>query len=730
MIELPPTTIMNELHVELENCYGIKKLDHTFDFSKGCTSYAVYAANGSMKSSFAGVFRDIAEGKTSMDNIFPTRVSVREVKDETGATLPSGSVLAIRPYNAAFGESTKTATLLVDNKLRKEYEDLLKNVHGKKEALLDALKGQSGSKKDIEQELTATFTKDNNFLTALTRINVEVASMKNAPFKDVKYDKVFDAKVLEVLGKSNVQALIKDYVTKYDELLAASTYFRKGIFNYHQASTIAKSLADNGFFEAKHTVRLNADEAVEITSQEQLQALIQAEKDSITENKELRKKFAELDKLLYKNATIRDFNDYITANPTILPQLDNVELFQEVVWKNYLKANYELYASYLTSCDDAESRKLEIEAVARGQRTQWEEVIEIFNDRFFVPFTLAAKNRIQAVLGEEILVLDFTFHDGDESAAVQKKELLEVLSVGEAKALYILNLIFEIQVRQKAGIETLLVVDDIADSFDYRNKYAIIEYLKEIAENPSFKQILLTHNFDFFRTVESRGVVKRKNCLMALKCSSGITLEPAIGIRNIFLKSWKGEFYKDAKKRIASIAFIRNMLEYTKGVSDPDYITLTSLLHLKTDSMLITQGALDGIYQRMFGGTEQYPNPGEFVVPWMHSEATKCLGASDGLNLENKVVLSIAIRLAAEDYMKKRINDAAFTDGITAFQTTALLKRFVQDFPTKTAAKKEIDRVILMTPENIHLNSFMYEPILDMSDEHLRKLYTVICNLA
>ena len=25
--------------------------------------------------------------------------------------------------------------------------------------------------------------------------------------------------------------------------------------------------------------------------------------------------------------------------------------------------------------------------------------------------------------------------------------------------------------------------------------------------------------------------------------------------------------------------------------------------------------------------------------------------------------------------------------------------------------------------ENIHLNSIMYEPILDMSDEHLRKVY-------
>ena len=34
-----------------------------------------------------------------------------------------------------------------------------------------------------------------------------------------------------------------------------------------------------------------------------------------------------------------------------------------------------------------------------------------------------------------------------------------------------------------------------------------------------------------------------------------------------------------------------------------------------------------------------------------------------------------------------------------------------------------------MTPESIHINSFMYEPILDMSDEHLRKLYTDVLAL-
>ena len=31
-----------------------------------------------------------------------------------------------------------------------------------------------------------------------------------------------------------------------------------------------------------------------------------------------------------------------------------------------------------------------------------------------------------------------------------------------------------------------------------------------------------------------------------------------------------------------------------------------------------------------------------------------------------------------------------------------------------------------MTPESIHLNAFMYEPIIDMSDSHLRRLLTKV----
>ena len=151
-----------------------------------------------------------------------------------------------------------------------------------------------------------------------------------------------------------------------------------------------------------------------------------------------------------------------------------------------------------------------------------------------------------------------------------------------------LNGIFEIETRMKSQEETLIVVDDIADSFDYQNKYAIIQYLKTISENVLFKMLIMTHNFDFFRTIESR-FVGYGNCLMASKNDEGIiTLGGAYGIRNIFARDWKANFYTGSKKKIASIPFLRNLVEMTTGEDDDKYAQFTKILHWKAGSDAIT----------------------------------------------------------------------------------------------------------------------------------------------
>lgn len=724
---------MKKLTINLRHCYGIKSLAATFDFSTQ-SAQAVYAPNGVMKSSFAQTFHDISQATESRDRIFEDRKCIREVVDESGNAIPAENVFVVRPYDQDFAHSEKTSILLVDAGLRREYELLQAGIEKQKDVLLKALKRHSKSKKDLEAEVSSAFTSsDQEFETALTRIQSELMEMHDAVFADVPYDTVFDEKVLAFLRTQEAQSVIEIYVKRYNELLASSTYFKKGTFDYYNAGQIAKSLANNGFFAAKHTVTLNAAKKLEITTEKELEDVISKEKQAILRDKELRARFDALAKLLDANIQMREFRSFLLDHESYVSQLANAKNFRENVLKSYLKICFEMYADLMKEYSAAKARKREIQAEASKQRTQWETVIRLFNERFVVPFTLEAQNRTAVMLGDDtVITLGFTYHDGTEKKAIPKSSLIEALSTGEKKALYVLNIMFEVETRIKENRETLIVVDDIADSFDYQNKYAIIEYLKDIGQNPLFKLIIMTHNFDFFRTLESR-FVNYNNCFMATKSSTGITLGKASGIRNIFVNDLKKGFFTDAKKKIASIPFIRNLVEYTGGETDPKFLKLTSMLHCRPDSATLTEATLDQIYQEVFltkgkGARNGKGGAGKPIMDMIHEQAESCLAAPTGANFENKVVLAIATRLAAERFMLEKIRNPEFAAGISARQTQVLTAKFRELFGGDPALET-LDRVVLMTPENIHLNSFMYEPIVDMSDEHLRKLYSEVCAL-
>ena len=721
---------MRTLKLDLEHCYGIRRLEKQFSFNN-CRAVAVYAPNGAMKSSLAKTFQDINEGKEPADLVFPDRDTKCLITDEKGVSLEPASILVVRPYDEDLGSTEKTSTLLVNALLRRKYEELNSSVEAAKKRFLDAMKQQSGSKKNLEKEISLTFAhSEDKFASAVIRIWEEVMSETSFPFADIRYDIVFDDKALEFLNTGGAKNTIEDYIKRYNELIDRSTYFKRGVFTYYNASVIAKTLTANGFFEANHAVSLNVADPMEVKSSEQLEQLIQKEKEGISSDPELRKVFQGLEKLLTRNAGMRGFQDYISENEEILPALANITEFKDNVWKSYFGANKELFKELVEEIRGADEQKREIEEAAGRERTEWEKVIEIFNTRFFVPFELVVKNKISIIVGEEkIPKLGFTFKDGQDRKDVEKDNLLKVLSTGEKKAFYILNIIFEIQVRISSGQKTIMIIDDIADSFDYRNKYAIIQYLKDISEKKNFRQLILTHNFDFFRTVQSR-FVNYGSCFLAKRNEDGIKIEPATGIKNVFVKDWKQGFASNPRKRIASIPFMRNLVEYTVGEDSEQFKKLTSLLHIKTDTNNLTEADLFEIYRNLFSSKVKPANGGTGkVLDLIFQEADACLVAEGGIDLENKIVLSIAARLKAEQYMITRINEPGFVAEIHESQTTKLLSKFKEKYPNDGDAISSIDKVVLMTPENIHLNSFMYEPIMDLSDEHLKKVYEEVREL-
>ncbi|MCL3837062.1 hypothetical protein [Aeromicrobium duanguangcaii] len=724
---------MRNLYVALKNCHGIRELDTALSFEKG-NAVAIYAPNGTMKTSFARTFKDVADRRDTSDHMFPDRKTERIITDEKGDELDPGDVVVVLSYDETFGPTESTSTLLVNPVLRKEYESLQVDLVGARNELVAALTAQAATRQDVISALSRVFTQqDDKFFEALVRVSYEVEQLEEATYADLPYDVLFNAKVDAVLRTPGVQSALAEYVTRLNELLDESAFFSRTSFSFYNAANVVKSLGDNGFFAAKHSLLLHGEVTPRtVTSDEDFRALIAEEKTRITDDEALRKRMEAVEKALQKNVDTRRFFDFIASREELLPELAKIDSFQQKVWMSYLKVHQQLLQRVVTCFKDTETRRKEIERQAAAESTQWEKVIRIFNDRFFVPFRLSAGNKHRVMLGQEtMLKLVFEFAEGGDSIGVERDDLLSVLSNGEKKALYVLNVLFEMEARKAAGRETLFVIDDLADSFDYKNKYAIIQYLKEMADHTDFKLVLLSHNFDFFRTLVSRGVVGYNRCFMAQKGDGRVVLNQAEHVHNPFIRGFKKNFFSDGMQRVASIPFVRNILEYTRGTDDADYITLTSLLHWKGDSVSISNAHLDRIFKETFLGHEgkDWKAPEEPVLDLLFHEADNALAADEGVNFENKIALSIATRLLAERYMVAELSDPAFTDAITANQAPVLLQAFKDRGLGTPHARDVLDGVVLMTPENIHVNSFMYEPIIDMSDVALRELYARVKGL-
>jgi len=704
---------MKNLKLTLENCYGINKLDSNFDFSEK-RSFVVYAPNGVMKTSLANTFNDISKGEKPKERLHGN-VPICTVLIDNIPIKPT-EIFVIKSYQDKYSPDESITTLLVDEVSKTEYDKIYSDILKKKNALIVKLNKTSGVKKDdLESLILADFT-EKDFFKLLKEIDL---TSFDEDFSNISYATIFEKDVIEFLKKPEVVENINTYIEKYNALIDKSKYFKKGVFNPTKADNVAKALINENFFKADHTIKFSGD-TESIISDEDLRTKLLAEKKEILENKELKKVEDEI-----KKVSVIKLREILEKHP-ILPELKTLDNFKLKLWKSYLKHEEISVKELIETYDNGKEKLEKIEEKAQNQRTLWDEVVDKFKVRFFVPFEIEISNKSNAILGKTSPNILFKFTDVKTGKAkeMKRQELdgIEILSQGEKRALYILNIMFYVEAKFNKKEKTLFIIDDIADSFDYRNKYAIIQYLKDISKVEFFYQIILTHNFDFFRTLESRKIATYNNCLFSYKTVTEIKLVKAEGIKNPFITDWKKDL-ANPTKLIASISFVRNIIEYVDGEKDKNYKKLTSILHWKADTENILVSDLQTIFTTAIRNLT-FPTTltlTDKVVDLIFNDADKCLIAAEGINFENKIVLSIAIRLKAEAYMVNNIADKSPIDGS---QTGKLFGRFKKEFKgLRDPEIKILDEVCLITPDNIHVNSFMYEPILDMSDLHLRDLY-------
>jgi len=551
-----------------------------------------------------------------------------------------------------------------------------------------------------------------------------------------RYNDVFDKKgnIKKFLDKHKTG--LDQYIENYQTLIEKSDFFQSSesnSFGTYQANQILKSIDDNAFFDAGHNFELRGSNKVE--SAEQLNDVIEGEVNKIVNDKKLKSVFDKVGKAIDANLELRNFKKVLEKDNLLLIELKDYEKLKKKVWLGFLSKildEVEQLDEFYTS------KKADLEIILKKASEEvdtWKKLVEQFNARFYVPFKVSLKNQEDVLLKEEQAVLDFEFFDGRDDPPVNqdKNSLLKILSKGEQRAHFILQLLFDIEARSLSTEKTVLVFDDIADSFDYKNKYAIIEYIKDLHKSQDkFGLIILTHNFDFYRTVTSRLHLNRAvSVLMAVKKENGdIELKRGEYIESVF--SYFLKQANDKKTFISLIPFIRNLVEYTDEDNCDDYINLTKCLHIKEDSENINCNNISDIWKDRFNtnyldGLVFGDEPIQEMIFDVASQIAREGASVDEIILQNKIVLSIAIRLKSEKFMINMIPELDLAN-LSPNQTALLFSKFKETNPPDEEVAL-LDKVILMTPENIHLNAFMYEPLIDMSVHHLVTLYSAILEL-
>lgn len=428
----------------------------------------------------------------------------------------------------------------------------------------------------------------------------------------------------------------------------------------------------------------------------------------------------------------------------ILGELQEYEVFKKKVLLGYFsdvetrRVLEDLYKQYSSNKEDL----MNIIHEARQEHEKWKNIVDLFNARFYVPFKARIDNQEDIILKQETPKLSFVYKkQTGEDIKQSRDEILKILSKGEMRAFFILQMIFEIEARKEKDEESLIVLDDISDSFDYQNKFAIIEYINDISNscNDKFKIILLTHNFDFYRNATQR--LRIKKFFMATKEKEGnISLHRGPYIMRTPLDNEIK--HTNTCNFISMIPFVRNIVEYTEGSDyddgngkeNNDFMTLTNCLHLLDRTNNLTDIDIDNIIRKHIKNKKyNYITTGTKIIDIIYDEARKIVNKEkpEELQIEDKIVLSIAIRLKAETYMRRELLSLGETEESLQSgenQMTKWIDKMRNRLPDNTVLKI-LERVNMMTPECIHINSFMYEPLIDMSIRHLVKLYEDVNDL-
>lgn len=738
---------MDRIFFRFRDCHGIKSFSHTFHFEKNdslgknTNISLVYASNGTMKTSFAKTLIDLG------NNVLPKNVVTNKDPKYTIKIIKNNINILLEDFNEINErifviESIKdefkfdeTAPLIADEQARQQYNEIFNELLEKKRNFLKKVKEITQISvpkgKNLESHIENIIIKDfnnssDNLLELFLSIENDLEYNNDLNIDLIKYSTLFDEKVLKILKDKEFIENADAFSRGLTNLFKKSKIFDKDNFTHNNANDLLKNIKKNNLFKAGHKIKFKS-KGQAIDNINDLDNLFKSQIMKIYDDSDLEQLFNRINSK-FTNAKSKELQEIITEDKSLIPRLSNLENLKREYWFSIFNFLIDDFRELIYEYKNKKVILAEIRDNAKNEETQWQKVIEIFNNRFIVPFKLQLDNKEDVILNQDVPEISFYYTTNDNEEKISLDILKKICSSGQLRALYLLDIIYQIEIQKTKELPTLLVFDDIADSFDYQNKYAIIEYLKDLSLDDSFRIILLTHNYDFFRTVRSR--LNCENCYFAEKNEFDEIKLNKNDLEHKNLFSYFVKIINDnpethIREFLSTIPFVRNLEEFK--FNNENVKKLTNLLHYKSNSLNIKPNELSEIYDSWGIRT---PSINKTIYDLIFDEADLISDENSiSIDMKNKIVLSIAIRLKSEMFMFKKLEGLISEENITINQTRFLLEKYKEIFSEDIETINILEKVAMMTPENIHLNSFMFEPILDMDDVYLKKLYKEILEL-
>lgn len=738
------------IKVHIENSYGIIDFSHDFEFDDKSRFYGLYAQNGTMKSSFAKTLNNYSKGEDVSDRLFkiPGKCSVDGIDKENILSYPS--------FDGRVEICDEAASLVANDAAKKSYDEALKEVSSAYEKFANQLtamtKTSYAQDTDIVAKMCRSFVSEknvetitvSNVITLLKSILPEIKT-GNILFCDVSHNLFVSSNFSKFIVNKKYSGFFKELAEAYDKFRASPTYYRNG-FDASSAHKLIKAIGDAKYFDAEHVVALkNKEGEIEkpISSKKGLEDHLKTDLDRIIDEHPSLK--SPLDQLIKDfsvgtNGDVRRiFED--GSKRDLLLFMGNEDRFYKNMWYGYLRGCIEEIEALLQTHDEASEKITKALEEAEKCESEWEDVVDIFNDRFSdLPYKIVITNKKDAIVNELITPVFEVRYQNPRNPALPYSErpdeynrlqtMGQTLSNGERKALFLLNIIFQLRNKLKNGQEILVVFDDIVESFDYKNKYAFFEYLQELSnDNTQLFTIVLTHNFDFFRLVYDKIYPNNKDQFKIITRQK----DAKLAIADMFNPRVFGDTKKigatDKAAWIAMIPFTRNLVEFREGSHDNDYKDLTKGLHVMADSLTVL-GAKQTIARHANISSSPFDDTKDVHAAIIETAQEIADNPNDDFDLHKNIALAIGTRLLIERYVITQISDQEYRNALAKEndQTRELLKRYKNNSadPKKNDNVKHFNKAAMMVDSSIHLNSFMYEPLIDMGTWELKAMYNKI----